>query len=65
MLDKSTAWLETVLYNFKAGRDGAYPWANLLLDQDQNVYGTTYAGGDSYCTDGAYTGCGVVFKITR
>jgi hypothetical protein len=65
-LDKSNGWAETELHCFSGGSDGIDPWASLLLDEDQNLYGTTYAGGDSNCA-GAYGtggGCGIVFKIT-
>ena len=36
---------ETVLYNFTGGNDGAYPYSNLILDMQGNLYGTTSQGG--------------------
>jgi uncharacterized repeat protein (TIGR03803 family) len=36
---------ETVLYNFGGGNDGAYPYSNLILDTQGNLYGTTSQGG--------------------
>src|SRR5207245_9213384 len=38
---------ETVLYHFKGGADGGYPYAGLVLDKKGNLYGTTYLGGTS------------------
>jgi len=48
-------WTYTVLHNF-SGSDGAQPEANLILDDNGNLYGTTVTGGPG--------GAGVVFKIT-
>ena len=50
---------ETVLYSFCAQTnctDGAEPYAGVVFDQKENLYGTTYYGG-------AY-GYGAVFKLT-
>ena len=46
--------VETVLYSFQGGKDGAHPYAGLLLDGGGNLYGTTSSGG---------TGSGTVFKL--
>jgi uncharacterized repeat protein (TIGR03803 family) len=37
--------VETVLYNFSGGVDGATPNAGLVRDSAGNLYGTTYLGG--------------------
>jgi uncharacterized repeat protein (TIGR03803 family) len=48
-------WTYTVLHHF-TGSDGAEPDANLTLDANGNIYGTTATGGAG--------GAGVVFEIT-
>jgi uncharacterized repeat protein (TIGR03803 family) len=57
------AWTETILYSFKGGADGAYPFGGLVSDATGALYGTTNSGGleDPSCAiDG---GCGTVFKL--
>jgi uncharacterized repeat protein (TIGR03803 family) len=52
---------ETVLYAFAGGNDGATPFASLLQDSADNLYGTTgYGGGIANCGG---IGCGTVFKL--
>jgi uncharacterized repeat protein (TIGR03803 family) len=57
---------ETVLYSFTGGTDGANPTTGLVQDEEGNLYGATYAGGDlpspAYACFGI--GCGVIYKIT-
>ncbi len=48
-------WTESELYQFKGGKDGAYPRAHLIFDSAGNLYGTT-GNFTSY-------GYGVVFKL--
>jgi uncharacterized repeat protein (TIGR03803 family) len=56
--------VETVLHNF-AGPDGANPTANLIMDANGNLYGTTEFGGNiKVCTGTGFAGCGVVFKLS-
>lgn len=52
-------WVESVLYSFKGGSDGASPISGLVADGSGNFYGTTSDGGASSCS------CGVIFKMTR
>jgi len=47
-------WTYSVLHRF-TGYDGAQPAANLILDEQGNLYGTAITGGDG--------GYGVVFEI--
>jgi uncharacterized repeat protein (TIGR03803 family) len=53
------AGVETVLYSFRGGADGANPQSVLTADGQGNLYGTTVQGG----TTSSGTGAGVVFKI--
>ncbi len=50
-------WLETVLYSFGAGPDGAIPVGGVAFDKTGHLYGMTSAGG-------AY-GYGTIFQLTR
>lgn len=54
-------WMETVLYAFQGGADGAYPQFALAADKSGNLYGATSSGGDGTCTQG----CGTVFELLR
>jgi uncharacterized repeat protein (TIGR03803 family) len=50
-------WTETILHNFHARGDGAFPGVGaLILDGSGNLYGTADGGGA--------TGYGVVFKLS-
>jgi uncharacterized repeat protein (TIGR03803 family) len=61
----NSTWQETVLYSFiGVGGDGAFPVASLVLDANNNVYGTTEYAGDLECAGGGGQGCGMVFKVT-
>src|SRR3984957_10849487 len=47
--------IETVLYSFSGGADGAQPFSALVRDKAGNLYGTTTMGGSA--------NAGVVFKL--
>jgi uncharacterized repeat protein (TIGR03803 family) len=51
--------VETIVYSFRGGNDGAGPYAG-LIDVNGVLYGTTSMGGGTGCHA---TGCGTVFKI--
>jgi uncharacterized repeat protein (TIGR03803 family) len=42
----SSAGVESTLYTFSGGADGANPITSLILDADGNLYGTATAGGN-------------------
>jgi uncharacterized repeat protein (TIGR03803 family) len=55
-------WIETVLYRFQGGTDGAVPkYGSLVFDSASNFYGTTFYGGVPGC-GGA--GCGTVYELS-
>jgi uncharacterized repeat protein (TIGR03803 family) len=59
-----TNGMETVLHNF-TGPDGANSSANLVMDANGDLYGTTEFGGRLQdCTDIGVAGCGVVFRLS-
>jgi len=63
---KSTkaGYVEHVLHSFGSGNDGATPYGGVILDSTGNLYGTTLAGGSSFCAY-SQTNCGTVFELVR
>jgi uncharacterized repeat protein (TIGR03803 family) len=59
----SGGWIESTLYSFTGGTDGARPFSGVVLDAAGNLYGTTFEGGTRYCPLSGYSGCGVVYKL--
>jgi uncharacterized repeat protein (TIGR03803 family) len=56
-----------VLHTFQAGKDGARPWATLLLDDKTGtLYGTAEEGGNhnQACENYFQTGCGTIFSLS-
>jgi uncharacterized repeat protein (TIGR03803 family) len=57
------SWTETVLHSFNlTSADGASPYAGLILDATNNLYGTTQYGG-TYGSSDTGTAGGTVFEI--
>ena len=56
VFELTPAGVETILYSFAGGNDGAYPYSNLVRDKQGNFYGTTYQGGAE--------GDGTVYELT-
>lgn len=59
-------YTEKTLHSFTgANGDGAYPQAGLIMDQNGDLFGTTFLGGDSdYCLVFG-GGCGTVFELVN
>jgi uncharacterized repeat protein (TIGR03803 family) len=58
-------WTETLLYSFKSGNDGYFPWGVLTFDAKGNLYGATQFGGGKGSTCNVFYGgnCGTVFEL--
>ena len=55
--------VETILYRFTAGTDGAYPNGG-LLEMNGKLFGTTGWGGSGTCAgNSGDSGCGTVFSV--
>jgi uncharacterized repeat protein (TIGR03803 family) len=57
-------WIENILENFTAfsTTGGSSPFANLVLDKQGNLWGTTYYGGPDYTEDSTNSD-GVIFEL--
>ncbi len=53
----------SVIYNFAGGEGGSVPYDGLTIDQEGNLYGTTYYGGHTGGT--CASECGTVFELKR
>ena len=58
------AWVETVLYSFTGGADGANP-DGLVNAGNSVLYGVTYSGGLTGCPSTATPDCGVIFQLSK
>ena len=63
---KGGQWTYTVLYNFQGGKDGLFPWGDLVFDSHGNLYGATQFGGGKGTTCNQYFdgNCGTVFELS-
>lgn len=62
VFEVSRSGKERILYRFRGGADGEYPSG--LVAVSGVLYGTTYEGGDSRCSNGTtIVGCGTLFEI--
>lgn len=57
------AWTKTILYTFKGGSDGKYPFGELVFDPSGNIFSTTQFGGGTVCGT-TNPGCGTVFELS-
>lgn len=57
-------WIENIVENFTAfsTTGGSSPFANVVLDPQGNLWGTTYRGGPNYTVDSVNSG-GVIFEM--
>lgn len=64
---KGAGYAESVVYRFAGGSaDGAIPsrGRGLYATSSGTLYGTTQVGGSGSCSIYAFSGCGIVFKLT-
>ena len=55
-------YVYTDLHDFTGGDDGGFPYGDVTLDSDGDLFGTTFQGGNgNNCRDG----CGVVWEVTQ
>jgi uncharacterized repeat protein (TIGR03803 family) len=59
---QKSGWQEKTLLDF-TGSNGGYAYGNIMIGSDNNLYGTTFRGGNLSC-DTVQQGCGVVFEMT-
>ena len=59
------SYVEKIVYNFRGGTtDGQFPEADLIVDKQGALYGTTFSGGSGSCDLENPPGCGTIFKLT-
>jgi uncharacterized repeat protein (TIGR03803 family) len=56
-------WSKSILHSFgSTSGDGLYP-TGVVRDSAGNLYGTTFAGGNTSCSSIGITGCGIAFQL--
>lgn len=55
-----SSYMKIILYSFRGGSDGKFPWGKLIAEAGGVLYGTTSGGGARQCSGG----CGTAFKLT-
>jgi uncharacterized repeat protein (TIGR03803 family) len=62
---KGGSWTYKTLYSFQGGKDGYFPWGDLVFDNAGNLYGATqFGGGFGTCDSPYYQFCGTVFELS-
>jgi hypothetical protein len=62
----ASGWVLHVLHEFTGGSDGGVPLGGVAIGKNDELFGTTFFGGDlSECLGLETRGCGVVWEITR
>jgi uncharacterized repeat protein (TIGR03803 family) len=61
----STDNKETTLYALPGGSGGDEPFGGVAVDASGDLFGTTYAGGDTACPGSNGWGCGLVFELAN
>jgi uncharacterized repeat protein (TIGR03803 family) len=61
---KGGKWTYAILYSFQGGKDGYFPWGDLVFDAAGNLHGATqFGGGFGSCDSPFYQFCGTVFEL--
>jgi hypothetical protein len=62
---KGGKWTYAILYSFQGGKDGYFPWGDLVFDAARNLYGATqFGGGKGTTCNLLYQYCGTLFELS-
>jgi hypothetical protein len=60
------SYSRSILHFFTDGSDGSIPSGGIVLDKNANLFGTTLQGGiTASCENAGYSGCGLVFELSK